>query len=191
MQTREQKARLLAACAPLFSVKSVKVRPALDGVETSCTLYLNGKAIGKHHDRGDGVMEGHFRFKSDAIKAEFEKVVKDNDFQKLVHETGYSFLELKEINTYVILDAVIDSLANEHMFQADVKRLTKNKLVFGSRDKLRYFGFPKIKVLADILKYKDGLKVLQDCYDDVKKKLEEGEEVFNPDEQLKSLGVKL
>lgn len=188
----EIKARLESLAISLFTIKGLKTRLADDGLATYCTLYLDGKMVGKLEDHGDGVTEGLFTFKSHDAKEAFEKVVSDNGLKELVYESEYSsFMKLEEMTTDIIVDSITSILVNEKLYLDEIKKLSKNKIVFGSKKGYRYYPFKNIKNLKDILKYGNGLEVLQRTYNKAKAELAEGETILNPEEQLTSLGIKL
>ena len=174
-----------------FKMKKVVAGRGHDCGGLICDVYLNGKMVIDYHDDGWGG-EPECRFTSKEAEATVTKFLTENNYAQLMFDNGWQFMESADkIHVNTQIDDVLYQLqliGDEEKAEKAIKRACKNKIVFGTVVRYSVFSWKGVKKLEDLLKYGNGLKLLQDAYDQAK--AEKGE-VFNDAKHLEELGVKL
>tara|TARA_R110000772_G_scaffold6250_6_gene21947 strand:- start:102 stop:647 length:546 start_codon:yes stop_codon:yes gene_type:complete len=179
--------------------KSVKVASAIDiknvvqgrGHDCGgliCDVYFNKKKVATFHDDGWGG-EPEYHFLVDGAKEEIEAYFKSINLAQVVYDEliaeGYTFFKSVDKVTF---DWLFQSSVEKLATQKGIDKDCKKAICFGTPNYYQMYQFKKVSKLEDILKFSNGLEVLQKAYDEAK--TQKGE-VLNSDEQLIALGVKL
>lgn len=166
-----------------IEVKNVKTFEGTDGIGLNADLCLNGKKIAHCHDGAyGGEMEFHI-----IDREAFKKVEKHCEV--LPHKK-YDF---SEESFPVTVEDLVNDLANEIIKAKELKKIDnklkkemENNIIYGTKDggTFTYNLVGWKKPLSQI-----PLGALQMTYDGIKKKLKEGETIWNTN--LEALGVKI
>ncbi|OXX65131.1 hypothetical protein [Vibrio sp. V15_P4S5T153] len=169
----------------LFSVKSVKTGFLNDPTTAQCSVYYKGKILASFYEPGCGGGVAEVNFKTDKAEQEFNSFCNEYDAQ--------SFFNREDMNNHDVFIYIVNDLinkANERKNLIKIEKRCKKSIVYGTHLRFHEVSFTGIKDLAEMLEYEDGLKSLQEVYDQAKAKLGEGEKIYNPIEQLTKLGIK-
>lgn len=197
--TEDQQTRLKALLAR-FTLSNIKAARSQDGGSLFAKVFFDGKLIDTYRDDGFGGGAEPMNFSSEAGKAYLD-FLKDGELTDLVHKT-YSFLKREQVNPYTVIDFVVNSLFNEINAEKTRKSMLKKSekvLVWRPHSKVQghdAYGsapFSKCKTFDDVLKYRNGLEVLQKTYDGIIEKLtlSGGGVILTPAELLTKKGVKV
>lgn len=171
-----------------FTVKKVVIGRGHDCGGLICDVYFKKKKIAEFHDDGwGGEPEIHFLNKGDeeTIGTYFKK----NNFAQIefdkLKDDGYTFFKtVEDVDFKFIFSNMVEELSVWSLVEKD----TKKGLCVGSLSSYGIYSYKGVRKIEDILKFKNGLSVLQKDYDKIKK---EGKNVLNSQEQLLSLGIKI
>lgn len=185
---------VLAALGGAFTIKSVKVGFGHDRSGAMGNVFFNKKKAYEFHDDGWGG-DSEIKFFDSELEQPILDFAKEKDIAGVLYANGWEFMEdPSEFSDNLILTNIAEALIYGYTMQKELKkreRATKANIVFGNDTSYRSYGFRGVSDLKDILKYGNGLKMLQEAYDKAKSSLGEGEKIYNSDEQLKGLGIKL
>ena len=174
-----------------FQIKKVVQGRGHDMGGLICDVYFNRKKVATFHDDGwGGDPEVHFTNKE--VEKEIEDYLTKSKFNEIMFNDGWDFMGTpKDINFRCQFDHAVEELATLILVQKQVKKIEracKNKIVFGTTERYSEFSWKGIKDLKDLLRYKNGLSILQNTYDTAKEK---GQPILNKESQLLELGVVL
>lgn len=184
---------ILTLLGDTFTMKGIKLGFGHDGGGAMGSVYLQGKKAFTFQDDGWGG-ETDIDFANDAQETAVKAFVNDNNIAQVMWDNGWDFYDnVDEISEHQTIVMIGEALIHQFTLNRELKKIlrkTKNKLVAGTELRYRELGFRGIKDLTDMLQYSNGRKMLQDAYDDLKKSMQDGERIFNTDEQLDALGIK-
>lgn len=199
LYTDEQQARLKILLAR-FTLTNIKAARSQDGGSLFAKVFFDGKLIDAYRDDGVGGGSEPMNFTSEGGQAYLE-FLKDGELTDLVHRT-YSFLKREDLNEFHVIDFIVNTLFNEINSEKTRKAMHKkseNVLVWRPNSKVQgheAYGsapFSKCKTFDDVLKYRNGLELLQKTYDGIVEKLTKsgGGIILTPAELLTKKGVKV
>jgi hypothetical protein len=173
-----------------FKLKRLVVGRGHDCGGLIADVFFRGKQVASYHDDGwGGEAEVHFTDKESEAKVKV--YLEGKDYAQHMFDTGWDFMKsVDKIGFDSQFGNVVESIARnmeEEKAKKKIKTLTKKAIVYGNDFSYQETSWKGVKVLADILRYKGGLKALQDAYD---KAVASGKTVFNDVKELQALGVK-
>lgn len=197
--TEEQQDRLKSLISR-FTLTNIKASRGQDGGSLFAKVFFDDKLIDTYRDDGFGGGAEPMNFSSEAGKAYLD-FLKDGELTDLVHKT-YSFLKREQVNPYTVIDFVVNSLFNEINAEKTRKSMLKKServLVWlpkprgQGQEAYGYAPFSKCKTFDDVLKYRNGLEMLQKTYDGIIEQLTQsgGGTILTPAELLTKKGVKV
>lgn len=159
-------------------------------------VAVDGKKIFSLEDDGWGggtqitfTKDGEELMSSFADKINLKQLILDDSKQ-----SQYSLYDsIDEIKSQDIADTIFDYLVNRNQIEKELKKIEKNKdkkVFMGSPLNYTSMGWKNGLTLSKLVTFKDGLKALQETYNELKSEMTEDQQVFNT-EYLESLGVEL
>lgn len=184
---------ILSLLGDTFTMKGIKQGFGHDTRGAMGTVYMDRKKAFTFHDDGFGG-DIDIAFSNQIIENAVKAFVKDNNIAQVMWDNGWDFYDsIEEISEHQTIVMIGEALLYQSTLNRELKKIqrkTKNKFIVGKELHYQEMGWRGIKDLQDMLKYKNGLELLQNAYDEMKESLEDGEHFFNSDEQLDALGIK-
>ena len=184
-----------------FVTKRITLKKVVAGKGHDCggqiaDIYLDGKKVAEYHDDGWGG-DAEQRF-LDGKETIFEQAVKEAGLKQIISDMymlgeGEDSKKMYETPEKVYLGTVVDFIVEDahllHIEKGFTTRLCKRNFVAGTLHrhiKISWEG----STLEEVGKRKNGVKQLQDAYNDAVKEAKKlGGKVFNTPAQLKELGI--
>ena len=178
-----------------FTIKNIQSGHGHDGRGLNCELYHGKTHLFDSIDDGAGGGMVCEETTPDTL-ALMMNLIEENKLQELLFNNGYEMMkEPAKVCVNTIVCEMTDTLFNLKNRKKDIakfNRFLKKAIVYGvDHNKYKHFSWSNTPSLAALLKYNNGLELLQKAYDDAKSELKKGEKILNNLKELKSLGVKL
>jgi hypothetical protein len=181
-----------SAISDRLSIKSLKTGFGHDRAGAMCKVYLDNNLAFEFHDDGYGG-ETEIDVKNKDHHNTILAIAKEKNIAQLMFDNGWDFMKhVDRIDKHSMLVNITESLIYQLTLKKETAKLmrrTKKSFVYGNEQRYGELGWPRIKDLADILQYKNGLESLQNAYDKILKSLPEGDSIFNTHAQLDALGI--
>ena len=173
----------------IFTVKSLK-NIIQDGHNIAkCTVYFKGKLMAKFFD--DGLGGGaDVQFKTPAMEKAFDEFCEEHRIKEAMVAEGWP----SNLNQTDCVQFVTDYAINEVNRLKNLQKIQKlcgKAIVWGTDTRYHHVGWKGITDMKDLLKYRNGLSMIQQEYDRAKSELKGSMQIFNTPEQLTALGVSL
>jgi len=176
----------------LFDIKKIQTYQGREGNTLYCDVYFKRKKVAVFVDPADGG-ETQITFVEDNIKKEIESFFMQSGLnQDIYANEGWDFLEnVDKLSFLTMFEIIVDKVFNKKVAIKEEKKWKakcKKSLVYREGNSYHEVSWKSIKDLEELLKYNNGLEVLQKAYDEGSK---EGNTIINDVEQLKKLGITL
>ena len=186
----EMKKSILNVPKAVEFVKQFKLKRLVEGRGHDCggllcDLYLRSVMLADYNDDGWGG-QPNITFVSKDKEIQLAKMLKDVDFAQIMFDNGWAFLDsIDKIDFQLMVEHLVETVSTLMRLEK-IQKKCKGRLIYGTDFWQKEVYWTGAKDLKEI-----SVKGLQKAYDDIKAKLQEGQKLYNTDEQLKGLGIKI
>lgn len=163
-----------------IELKNVKVNLAFSQETTmfQADVYVDGVKTAHAHNDGHGGCTNYHAY--DGKKSQLKKA---EEYATSLPDHIYGSLKIKST-----LELIIDELLDKHLKQKEsakaekkIQKLTLNHIVWGvpNADSFHMISFKGKPLFEEVKKHPQGKLALQNMLNEVKKKLQKGEIIFN------------
>lgn len=178
-----------------FNLKKIKDGVGHDNKGLWCDLCVKSKVIMHFSDDGFGGDSEH-NFTSDVNEKYLTDFAKKNNLAQMLFDNGYGFRDaVEKVSLSDVYDEIVSVLYNIKISEKAEKLILKRceaNFVYGKNiNSYAFSGYKGVKSLSQMSNVKGGSSRLQEHYNEIVQSLKSGEKIFNSDEQLISLGIKI